>query len=136
LVKDCCNTLVALVTSQFLEQTKPAEKQSRFEMITRAFRELLERDYMSVKRPAGYATKLNISVPYLNECVKETTGNSVSHYIQARIILEAKRLLYHSEKSVKEIASTLGFDDYAYFSRLFSKSTGVTPLAFRDKNRV
>ncbi|HEY1053960.1 MAG TPA: helix-turn-helix domain-containing protein, partial [Emticicia sp.] len=96
--------------------------------------QLLERNYSQLKRPADYAQQLNISTPYLNECIKETTGHSVSYHIQQRIILEAKRLLYHSDKSVKEIAADLGFDDYPYFSRLFTKATGMSALAFRNKN--
>ncbi|WP_231577446.1 helix-turn-helix domain-containing protein [Sphingobacterium sp. IITKGP-BTPF85] len=79
--------------------------------------------------------RLNISTPYLNECVKDVTGYPVSYHIQQRIILEAKRLLYHSDKSVKEIADALGFEDYPYFSRLFSKVTGMSALSFRNKNR-
>jgi AraC family transcriptional activator of pobA len=51
------------------------------------------------------------------------------------VILEAKRLLYYSDKSVKEIAAALGFDDYPYFSRLFTKVTGMTALVFRNKHR-
>lgn len=82
----------------------------------------------------AYAKSLNISTPYLNECVKTATGNSVSYHIQQRVILEAKRLLYHSNKSIKEIAGELGYDDYSYFIRLFVKITGMTPLAFRTKN--
>ena len=81
-----------------------------------------------------YAKCLNISTPYLNECVKRTTGYSVSYHIHQRVILEAKRLLYHSDKSVKEIAGELGYDDYSYFIRLFVKVTGMTPLTFRGKN--
>lgn len=133
-LKDSCNALVALVASQYLEQSKSADKLSRFEIITKAFRETLERDYITTKKPVTYAQTLNISTPYLNECVKNTTGYSVSRHIQERIILEAKRLLYHSDKSVKEIAAQLGYDDYPYFSRLFSKGTGMTALAFRNKN--
>ena len=72
---------------------------------------LLEKNYSKLKRPGDYAQKLNISAPYLNECIKNATGHSVSQHIQDRIILEAKRLLYHSDKSVKEIATELGFDD-------------------------
>jgi AraC-like DNA-binding protein/mannose-6-phosphate isomerase-like protein (cupin superfamily) len=134
LLKDGCNALVALVASQYSEQSKPTHKLSRFEIVTKAFNEILELNYTHVKRPASYAQQLNISTPYLNECVKNTTGYSVSHHIQRRIILEAKRLLYHSGKSVKEIATELGYDDYPYFSRLFTKATGMTALAFRNKN--
>lgn len=134
LLKDSCNALVSFVLSQYLERSKPAENVSRFEVITKAFREILELNFTTLKRPADYAHKLNISVPYLNECVKNTTGYSVSQHIQQRIILEAKRLLYHSDKSVKEIATALGYDDYPYFSRLFTKVTGMTALSFRSKN--
>ncbi len=134
LLKDSCNALVALVASQYLEQSKSADKLSRFEIVTKAFKELLERNYTTSKRPAEYAQKLNISAPYLNECVKNTTGYSVSHHIQQRVILEVKRLLFHSNQSVKEISSELGYDDYPYFSRLFTKVTGMTALAFRNKN--
>lgn len=134
LLKDSCNTLVALAASQYLEQSKSADKLSRFEIITKTFRKLLERNFTAIKSPAAYAKSLNISSAYLNECVKKTTGNSVSYHLQQRIILEAKRLLYHSGKSVKEIAVELGYDDYPYFSRLFTKVAGMTALAFRNKN--
>jgi AraC family transcriptional activator of pobA len=134
LLKDSCNALVALVASQYLELAKRTDKLSRFEIVTKAFRELLERNYTAIKRPAAYAQKLNISTPYLNECVKNATGYPVSQHIQQRVILEAKRLLYHSGRSVKEIAAALGYDDYPYFSRLFTKVTGMSALAFRSKN--
>lgn len=134
LLKDSCNTLVALITSQYLVQSKPTDTLSRFDVITKAFKSILEHNYITVKKPAEYAQSLNVSAPYLNECVKKTTGYPVSYHIQQRIILEAKRLLYHSDKSVKEIASELGYDDYPYFSRLFNKVAGMTPLTFRNKN--
>ncbi|MFC7348334.1 helix-turn-helix domain-containing protein [Chryseobacterium zhengzhouense] len=135
LLNGSCNTLVGLVISQYLVQSKPLDKLSRFEIVTKAFKELLERNFVIAKSPTEYAQQLNISSPYLNECVKKTTGHSVSHHIQQRVILEAKRLLYHSDKSVKEIAMALGYDDYPYFSRLFTKVVGISALVFRNKNR-
>ncbi|OJW36839.1 MAG: AraC family transcriptional regulator [Sphingobacteriales bacterium 46-32] len=133
LLKDSCNTLVALIISAFLSQNKSSNKLSRAELITKSFQQLLEKNYCTIKRPTAFANKLNISTHYLNESVKNTTGLSVSQHIQDRIILEAKRLLYHTDKSVKEIAFKLGYDDYPYFSRLFKKSTGISALAFRNK---
>lgn len=131
--KDSLNALCALVIAQYT----PAETTgNRFDSITKAFRRNLEKHYLTLKRPADYAEKLNISVAYLNECVKNSTGFPVSYHIQQRIILEAKRLLYHSEQSLKEIADSLGYDDYPYFSRLFTKVTGTAPVAFRNKNHV
>jgi len=134
LLKDSCNTLVAFLLSQFLAQNKSDANPTRFEIIAKAFKRLLEKNYCTSKRPLEYADKLNISTSYLNECVKNTTGFSVSKHIQDRTILEAKRLLYHSDKSVKEISFQLGYEDYPYFSRIFTKATGMSALAFRRKN--
>lgn len=134
LLKDSCNTLIAFLLSQFLNVTKSEDNFSRFDKIGKAFRKLVEKNYVTLKRPGQYAALLHISTPYLNECIKDSTGNSASHLIQERIILEAKRLLYHTDKSVKEIAFELGYEDYPYFTRLFSKVTGISAMTFRRKN--
>lgn len=134
LLKDSCNALLGLMISQYIGIAKPTEKLSRFEIVTDAFRKLLEQDYITNKRPAHYAQYLNISTPYLNECVKNVTGHPVSYHIQQRVVLEAKRLLCHTNQSVKQIAAALGYDDYPYFSRLFTKVTMLSALAFRAKN--
>jgi len=136
ILKDSCNTLIGLIVSQYIAQSKSAGKSSRFEHITKAFRSALEHDFIAVKSPMEYAKRLTVSTPYLNECVKNATGHSVSYHIQQRIVLEAKRLLYHSNRSVKEIATELGYDDHSYFIRLFAKVAGMTPMAFRNKNLV
>ncbi|MEH3112329.1 helix-turn-helix domain-containing protein [Pedobacter terrae] len=132
---DSINSLAALISSLYQAQSSLNENHNRFHLVARAFSKELERSYKTVKRPAIYADLLNISISYLNECVKTATGQSLSKNIQQRVILEAKRLLYHSDKSVKEIANELGYDDYSYFVRLFVKVTGSKPLYFRNKNR-
>jgi AraC-like DNA-binding protein/mannose-6-phosphate isomerase-like protein (cupin superfamily) len=134
ILKDSCNALVGLIVSKYLEKSEPASGLSRFEIVTKQFRQALEVYFTKYKRPSDYANVLNISSAYLNECVKTVTGLPVSYHIQHRVILEAKRMLYHSDKSVKEISAELGFEDYPYFSRLFTKVTGMTALTFRNKN--
>ena len=95
------------------------------------FRKLLRGKITEERRPSFYADKLNISPIYLNEIVKELTGLSSSQYIKNEIILLAKRELFHTSDSVKEIAYRLGFTDYAYFIRLFTETAGVSPAKFR-----
>ena len=104
-------------------------------MITQAFRKLLLHQFKVCKRPTEYAAALNLSLSYLNEVVKSMTGLSVSNLIHHQIMLEAKRLLYHSHCSVKEIAHELGYEDHTYFSRLFKKTVGITPGEFRHHYR-
>jgi AraC-like DNA-binding protein len=47
--------------------------------------------------------------------------------------LRAKRMLIYTSLNIKEIAINLGFDDYAYFTRLFTKATGLSPTSYRKK---
>jgi AraC family transcriptional activator of pobA len=135
LLKDHANALVALIIATYVIQTKTTDKLTRSELVTKAFREDLARHFTRYKRPSDYAEKLHLSPAYLNECIKFATGQAVSYHIQQRVVLEAKRLLYHSNQSLKEIAAGLGYNDYPYFSRLFTKVAGISPLAFRHKNR-
>jgi len=108
---------------------------SRSRSINREFRAMLAMKYKTVKSAGEYASALHLSLSYLNEAVKEATGFTVSYWIQHEILLEAKRLLYYSGGSVKEIAHELGYDDHAYFSRLFKRAVGKTPGAFRTNFR-
>ena len=59
---------------------------------------------------------------------------SVSRYVRRERVLQARRLLLYTELSVKEIAAELGYDDSAYFTRLFTKETGVPPSVYRKKH--
>lgn len=131
------HALIGSIAGQFLaRQTAdmPAS-QSRFLQIARQFQEALADHYREVKSPMQYARMLNYSLSYLNEAVKDATGFPVSHWIQQRIVLEAQRELYYTDKDVKEIAFSLGYEDPAYFSRLFAKACGEPPLSFRRKYR-
>lgn len=110
-------------------------KVSRPAQISREFKNLLLAELRTTKSPAVYAALLNVSESYLNESLKKTTGFSVSYWIQQEVMLEAKRLLYYSQLTVKEIAHNLGYTDHSYFSRFFRKVTGISAVAFRELYR-
>jgi AraC family transcriptional activator of pobA len=112
-----------------------ALKVSRLAVLTSEFKNLLAAEIRTVKSPAAYALKLNVSESYLNEALKKTTGFPVSYWIQQEVMMEAKRLLYYSQLNVKEIAHTLGYADHSYFSRLFRQVTGTSAIAFREQYR-
>jgi AraC family transcriptional activator of pobA len=68
----------------------------------------------------------------LNSSVKEITGKSTTTLIAERIIHEAKALLQHTNWSVDEIASALGFEYPTYFNNFFKKKTGQIPRSVRE----
>lgn len=111
------------------------EKDNRAAVIAGEFRELLNQHYKLRKRPADYAALLSISVSHLNDVIKQTSGETVSSQIQQRNILEAKRLLYFSNLTVRQISFELGYDDNIYFSKMFKKATSMTPVNFRRHYR-
>lgn len=102
---------------------------------TITFRSLLKQHVEYSHSPSYYARMMNISLMYLNEAVKGMTGFSVSQNIQYEIVTRAKRSLIYTSKSVKKIAQELGFEDYAYFTRLFSKTAGISPTDFRKNHK-
>lgn len=107
----------------------------RPQLITRQFRSLLLLRFREMKSPSEYAAALNVSASYLNEVVKNTTGFPVSFWIHQEIILEAKRQLFYTNITVKELSHLLGYTDTTYFIRIFGKTTGMSPLEFRSKYR-
>ncbi|PAM96349.1 hypothetical protein B4N84_02695 [Flavobacterium sp. IR1] len=113
---------------------KPKQKVLQAGAITLKFQKLLT-SYSILEPPSFFAEKLNITTSHLNDCVKKSTGYSVTYWLQDRIVMEAKRMLYYTNNDVKVIAGNLGFEDHTYFSRLFKKVSGDTPLSFRNKFR-
>jgi AraC family transcriptional activator of pobA len=129
-------SFVGIVADLYAGRCGAAEgKPGRSKMITLEFRQMVAQRFRTLKSPGEYAEALHLSLSYLNEIVKETTGFTVSYWIQQEIVLEAKRLLYYSQCSVKEIAHELGYEDHTYFSRLFKKQVAQTPGEFRGEYR-
>ncbi|WP_143436500.1 helix-turn-helix domain-containing protein [Hymenobacter crusticola] len=128
--------LLSLVAGQLApEPAAVPDREGRGPQIERAFQQLLRQHYAQWKQPAQYAAALHLSVAHLNDTVKRQTGQSVSAHVQQRTILEAKRLLGFTPRSVKEIGYALGYDEPVYFGKLFKKVTGITPQQFRRQFR-
>jgi AraC family transcriptional activator of pobA len=103
--------------------------------ITKQFRQLVKANFQSIKKPADFASIMNITASYLNDTLKQVTGFSSTWFIQNEIFTEAQRLLFYTDKSVKEIAFELGYEDYKYFIRLFGKKLGTSPANFRKTSK-
>ena len=93
---------------------------------------LIDRNFINEKETDFYAEKLGLSNRRINELCKQGTGKTVKQHLQERLILEIKKEIRLREKSLKEIAFDLGFNEPAYFTRFFKQHTSLTPTEFRD----
>lgn len=102
--------------------------------ILKGFKELVEHNYKTWHSTTQYANELNITPDHLNRSIKSLIGKTAKEYIQARITISAKRMLYFSDLSTKEIAYDLGFSEPANFSNFFKKCTGISPSEFKKNH--
>ncbi|MEA5429137.1 helix-turn-helix domain-containing protein [Arcicella lustrica] len=78
------------------------------------------------------AAQLNTSARYLSDLLKQETGKTALDHIHIYLIDEAKNLLLSSDNTIAETAFQLGFENPPYFTRLFKKVVGITPVQFKD----
>lgn len=101
---------------------------------TRLFKDfslLVEQNFRTLHSVTNYAERLGVSPKSITKHFQKMGAKTPSEFIKNRILLEAKRLLIYTDKTVKEIAFELGFNDPAYFTRFFTKSIEKSPLQFK-----
>ena len=131
--------LLVLLKRLIVNVTRMARKDNFSEQVTddkynlmRKFNLLVEGHFRSEHAVSYYAGRLNKSPKTLSNLFALYNNQSPSQIIQERILIEAKRLLSHTDKSAKQITYELGFEDAAYFSAYFKKHTNQSPLEFRN----
>lgn len=114
--------------SKYLTDLKPNELPNK-DLVY--FQDLIEKYYKTERSMAFYAAEFSLSTDAFSKKVKKQFSRSPSQLINERIILEAKKLLHLTYKSIKEISHELNFEDEFYFSRYFKKNVGVSPSLYR-----
>ena len=99
------------------------------------FEKLVDKHFIILKKASQYADLMNITPKHLNRIVKSISDKTTTDVITDRIILEAKRQLLYTNDSLTEIANSLGYDDYTYFSKNFKKNVSIKPSDFRKLYR-
>ena len=79
------------------------------------------------------ALQLAISSRYLSDLLKQETGKTALEHIHIFLIDEAKKLLTSSTNTIAQTAYELGFENPPYFTRLFKKEVGLTPIQFKEQ---
>ena len=124
-----------LVRVQAEHQIADTSGRGDFELFSR-FRVKVERHYKEQWQVGQYAGLLRVAPARLNRLCLKLAGKSPFEIAQERLMLEACRKLTYVPARVASIAYELGFQDPAYFSRLFKKLMGVTPKEFRRQAQV
>lgn len=124
-------TAVRLKTAQ-QPQAKQAVENIQEPFILQTLKDTIEKDFKTKHSASDYADALNISAKALAKITKTYFNKTLTELIAERIIIEAKRELYLTSKSVKQIAYELGYKDEYYFSRFFKTNADVSPLLYRE----
>jgi AraC family transcriptional activator of pobA len=103
--------------------------------IYRRFRTAVEEHYRDHWEVQRYAELLGVTKGRLNAICQQTTGCAPSQIIHNRLLLEAKRNLVYTNKTINMIAYELGFADPNYFSRFFRRYSGETATAFKAQSQ-
>jgi AraC-like DNA-binding protein/mannose-6-phosphate isomerase-like protein (cupin superfamily) len=99
------------------------------------FRDAVERGFATNHSVNAYADALGYSRRTLVRAVRAATGETPKGFIDKRVILEAKRLLAHTDMPIGRVGAAVGFPDAANFSKFFHQHTDMTPAAFRAELR-
>jgi AraC family transcriptional activator of pobA len=128
------NLLVIILRVARHESTQNRPQSGRRGELVARFREAVEEGFRTSHKVEDYAGQLGVSITRLRSACLHVAQMSPLKILRRRLILEAKRLLLYSNMTINEAAYCLGFDDPAYFSRVFRQHTGLSPRAFRTQN--
>ena len=133
LLKRLIIVITKLARSKYMpDQKLPDDRMDVF----RKFNLLVEANFRSEHSVSYYAQRLSKSPKTLANVFALYNDKTPLQVIQERILIEAKRLLFYTNKSVKQITYELGFEDPAYFSNFFKRHTSLSPVEFRNDKQM
>ncbi|QRR00264.1 helix-turn-helix transcriptional regulator [Dyadobacter sandarakinus] len=126
--------LLTYLSRLYTEQFESSEV-STDKILLKEFHGKIGENFRELHQVSEYAGLLHVSAGYLSEVVKAQSGRPAIAHIHERLVLESRRLLFHTRHSSKEIAFELGFSDASYFNRFFKRETNLTPAEYRAATR-
>ncbi|WP_323785709.1 helix-turn-helix domain-containing protein [Thalassovita sp.] len=109
---------------------------ARYSQIMAGFEQLVQKHFRDRWRVSDYADALAVSATHLTRVVRDLTGASAQAYVDATIFREACRQLAYTRIDIRQIGFDLGYDDPAYFSRMFRRRVGMCPSDYRSKVNI
>ncbi|WP_337099741.1 response regulator transcription factor [Paenibacillus sp. YIM B09110] len=136
---DTIDQLEAFIRCSAEEMEQPnrlklTDKGHGAQLIAKAM-EFIKLHYLEELTLQDVADSIHVSKSYLSNLFKKQSGHNFIDYVIELRLHEAKRLLMQNEIKIYEVAERSGFNDVKYFSKLFKKMTGMTPVEYRDKHQ-
>lgn len=129
-------TTLLMEADRLYDSPTKAMPQTAGAYLTRRFQSLVEQRFAQRLKVQTYAAELSITTNHLVKTVRQTLGITPGRLIQERLLLEAKRLLVHSDQPAAEIAYQLNFSSPTQFGNWFTKMEHCSPGQFRQKFKV
>lgn len=128
--------MLALLQAKFQEEVllRTEASCSDFRLFVECL-DLVEAHYRIEKGPGFYADRLGVPIRRLLRLTHLFLGRTLKQLLEDRCLVEAKRLLYFTDTPIKVLVADLGYQDPSYFTKVFRKATGTTPVAFRQARR-
>ncbi|GAB3656696.1 helix-turn-helix transcriptional regulator [Echinicola sediminis] len=133
LIRNHTDSLLIQLHRNYLEADQVKVNGSPDQAAMQKLERLIEKHLTEHQPVSFYAEKMKLSQRQLSDLCKRTQKSAFTEIVRERLVLEAKRLLTHSELTIGELAAELGFMDHSYFIRFFKKNTGMTPEQFRKQ---
>ncbi|AKO97444.1 helix-turn-helix domain-containing protein [Marinovum algicola] len=134
ILRGLCALLLGQIARALAQRSAARPAAGKTDLLHR-FDALVEARFRQHWPVARYAAALAITPAHLSRLCRAATGRPASAVIEDRIIREARRHLVYTNLPVQSIAYDLGYDDPAYFSRVFTRATGLSPRSFRQQSQ-
>ncbi|KFX06839.1 transcriptional regulator [Pectobacterium betavasculorum] len=115
------------------QRQEPASQQSGMLLRFRQFQELVDERFSQWSQVGDYANYLGCTEKSLTRATLAAQGISAKAYLSKRIVLEAKRLLIHTDLPIGALSGRLGFGEIDRFCKFFKRETSFTPKDFRKR---
>lgn len=122
------NELIDAVVSK-----SPVEQTNFMRDIVRQVRKDIDAHYYKPLTLTSLAEKYYVERSYLSRCFKQETGENLMPYLTRQRIEQAMAQIKEGKAGLTEISCLVGYDDYAYFSRVFKKVAGISPREYKDR---
>ncbi len=131
----CLQVLLYKCLDLYKKRERTVDELPKNQGLFMKYQNLVNNYYLSKRSIKEYAKLLNITPNHLSDAIKSSTGKNALHYINQRLLLEAKNQLKYGHEDMKQIAYTLNFASPSHFGKFFKKHTLKTPATYRKEKQ-